>query len=167
VEIDPALARRARGKGLAACVGQAERLPVVSASLDGVISKVVIPYTDEARAMAEIARVLKPGGTARVSYHGAGYFLRYLLTERQWRRRVYGARVLVATWWYAMRGVRLRGFLGDSLYQSRRRLATHYHRAGLELLEDRDSPRFAGSPVFIYHVLRRAPGARSDTLSPP
>jgi SAM-dependent methyltransferase len=160
VEVDRWLARRAREKGLSVCVGEAERLPVASASFDGVISKVVIPYTDEARAIAEIARALKPGAAGRVSYHGAGYFLKYLLTGSQWKRRAYGARVLAATWWYALRGTRLPGFLGDSLYQSRRRLAAHYRRAGLELVEDHNSPRFLGFPVFIYHVLRRAPAGR-------
>ena len=49
----------------------------------------------------------------------------------------------------------LGGFWGDTLYQSERRLRRYYATHGLELVEARPSPGFAGAPVFIYHVLRR------------
>jgi SAM-dependent methyltransferase len=155
LESDGGLAARARSRGLAVCQGVAEALPFAGASFDGVICKVVIPYTDEARALAEIARTLRPGGIARISYHGVGYSFRYLFTDPNWKRRVYAARVIVNTSLYALTGNRLPGFWGDTLYQSERRLRTHYEAAGLELVESRPAPRFAGAPVFIYHTLRR------------
>jgi hypothetical protein len=117
---------------------------------------VVIPYTHEAKAIAEIARVLRPGGTARVSYHGLGYFLKYLLTDRRWKTRVYGLRSIANTLLYAVSAQRLPGFWGDTLYQSERRLRRYYATNGLELIEAHPSRSFAGAPVFIYHVLRRA-----------
>jgi hypothetical protein len=40
---------------------------------------VVIPYTDEQRAIAEIGRVLAPRGVAVLYLHGPRYSLRYLL----------------------------------------------------------------------------------------
>ena len=58
--------------------GFAEQLPVEDRSFDGLICKVVLPYTDERRAIAEWSRVLRPNATVRASYHGAGYYLRYL-----------------------------------------------------------------------------------------
>jgi len=155
IEVVPDLVARGRAQGLIVCRAVAEHLPFASASFDGAICKVVIPYTDEAAAVAELSRVLRPGATARVSYHGLGYKLRYLLTDRDWRRRVYGARVIVNTWFYALTGKRLPGFWGDTLYQSDRRLRRYYERAGLELIEAHPSPRFLGAPVFIYHTLRR------------
>ena len=155
LEMDPDLARQGRVSGLVVCRASAEALPFATASFDGVVCKVVVPYTDEARAVAEIARVLRPGGTARVSYHGLGYFVRYLFTERNWKRRVYGARTVANTLVYALTGRRLPGFWGDTLYQSEWRLRRYYRRAGLELVEAPSSPNFAAAPVFIYHVLRR------------
>jgi SAM-dependent methyltransferase len=155
IEYDPGLAARAAASGLPVSRAQAEHLPFASASLDGLLCKVVIPYTDEARAIAEIGRVLRPGAVARVSYHGLGYSLRYLLTERNWKRRVYGARVILNTWVYAVSGRRLPGFWGDTVYQSRTRLRRYYERSGLELLDERPPGRFAGAPVFLYHTLRR------------
>jgi SAM-dependent methyltransferase len=155
VEYDAGLATRGAANGLRVCRAQAERLPFPNASLDGLICKVVVPYTDEAHAIAEMARVLRPGAIARVSYHGLGYSLKYLLTERDWKRRVYGARVVVNTWVYALTGRRLPGFWGDTLYQSRARLRRYYDRCALDLVEERPAARFAGAPVFVYHTIRR------------
>lgn len=155
VELDSQLVAEGRRSGLAVCRAVAERLPFQSGAFDGLICKVVIPYTDEAVAIAELARVLRPGATARVSYHGLGYKLRYLLTDRDWRRRVYGGRVIANTWVYACTGKRLPGFWGDTLYQSERRLRKHYKVAGLELVKAFSSRHFLGAPVFIYHTLRR------------
>ena len=155
VEYDGRLAARAGATGLAVCRAQAEHLPFADASLDGLVCKVVVPYTDEAKAVAEIGRVLRAGAIARVSYHGLGYSLRYVLTERNWKRRVYGARVIVNTGVYRLTGRRLPGFLGDTLYQSTARLLRYYRAAGLDLIEQRQPSRFAGAPVFIYHTLRK------------
>jgi ubiquinone/menaquinone biosynthesis C-methylase UbiE len=156
VEYDGALAARAGAMGLKVCQAQAEHLPFASASLDGLLCKVVVPYTDEARAIGEMARVLRPGAVARMSYHGLGYSLSYLFTERSWKRRVYAARVIVNTWIYRLSGRRLPGFMGDSIYQSNSRLRRYYRQAGFELVEDRPATRFAGAPVFLYHTLRKA-----------
>jgi SAM-dependent methyltransferase len=155
LDVDPHFVSRGRASGLSVCRAVSERLPFASAAFDGVICKVVIPYTDEADAVKEIGRVLRPGGIARVSYHGLGYSLRYLLTDRDWKFRVYGGRAIVNTALYAVTGRRLPGFWGDTLYQSEGRLRKYYDEGGLELIERHPSPGFLGAPVFIYHVLRR------------
>jgi SAM-dependent methyltransferase len=154
VEFDHGRARAARAGGLTICRAAAEALPFASGAFDGVVCKVVIPYTDEAHAVAEIARVLRPGGVARVSLHGLGYNLRYLLTDRNWKRRVYAARVMANTLLYTLTGRRLPGFWGDTIYQSERRLRRYYQRTGLEIIAT-PAPRFVGAPVFIYHELRK------------
>jgi SAM-dependent methyltransferase len=155
IEYDSTLAREGRAAGLRVCRAAAERLPFASASFDGLICKVVIPYTDEASAVSEIARVLRTGGIAHVSYHGLGYSLRYLLTDPNWKRRVYGARTIANTLIYRASGRRLPGFWGDTIYQSSPRLLAYYRRHGLELLNTHPSGRFGGAPVFIYHTLRK------------
>jgi len=155
IEADRELVVRGRTFGLPVCRAVAEHLPFQAGVFDGVISKVVVPYTRERTAIAEIGRVLRQGGIAHVSYHGAGYYLRYLLTDRNWKRRVYAARVLVNTWLYALTGRRLRGFWGDSLYQTERRLHRYYKQAGVDVARMHPSARYLGVPVFIYHTLRR------------
>jgi SAM-dependent methyltransferase len=155
VEYDGRLAKGGRAKGLAVAQARAEQLPFRSGSMDGVICKVVVPYTDEALAVGEIARVLRPGGVARVAFHGLGYSLKYAFTSENWKRRVYGLRTILNTVVYAVSGRRLPGFIGDTVYQTRRRLQRYYDRFGLEIVEDRPTQPFMGAPVFIYQTLRR------------
>lgn len=156
IEYDEALAIRGRAAGLTVCRAAAEHLPFASGSFDGLMCKVVIPYTDEARAIAEIARVLRRGGIGHIAYHGLGYSYRYLFTETNWKRRLYGARTIVNTQVYRLTGRRLPGFWGDTVYQAPASLGHYYRRAGLELIEEHLSPRFAGAPVFIYHTVRHS-----------
>jgi len=137
--------------------GVAEQLPFDDASCDGLICKVVVPYTDERKAVAEWARVLRPGSVARVSYHGAGYYVRYVVDGPGALLRIYGLRALVNTWWYAATEQRLPGFIGDTLYQSTKRLSRYYREFGLELERAAPAPLYRRKPVFIYHELRRLP----------
>jgi SAM-dependent methyltransferase len=154
VEYDHQLAVRAQAAGLAVCRASSEQLPIGTGAVDGVICKVVILLTDEARSVAEIGRVLRPGGVAHLVFHGVGYSMRYLV-HGGWRQRVYAARTILNTWVYRRTGRRLPGFWGDTLYQSTRRLHRYYRRAGLELTYVHPSPTYAAAPVFIYHTLRK------------
>jgi SAM-dependent methyltransferase len=165
IEYDAGLAVAGRMAGLPVSRAKAEQLPIKTASLDGVICKVVLPYTDEAMAVAEIGRVLRPGGIARVAYHGLGYSLRYLFGRAYWKHRVYGMRVVANTAFYRISGRRLPGFAGDTVYQSRRRLKEYYERAGLEILEDCPAQTFLGAPVFIYQTLRRKAALASSSVA--
>ncbi len=82
IDVDPDALRL--GRGLAddqprfVC-GQAESLPFAHDSFDFVIARVALPYTDIARAVAEIARVLRPGGACWLSLHPPSVALRQLL----------------------------------------------------------------------------------------
>jgi ubiquinone/menaquinone biosynthesis C-methylase UbiE len=56
----------------------AERLPFGERRFDLVISRVALPYTDIPRAVAEIARVLRPGGRCWLLLHPPAFALREL-----------------------------------------------------------------------------------------
>ncbi len=144
-----------KNRGLTVVQARAEALPIRTGTLDGLICKVMLSYTDEARALSEFARTLKPRGTAYVAYHGIGFYVRYLVAGSGWKLRFYGLRSIVNTWFYAVLGWRLPGFLGDTLYQNRGRLRRVYRRLGLSVTEDMRSPSFLGLPVFIYQKLER------------
>ena len=143
-------------RGLRVLQARGEGLPVRAESLDGLICKVVLPYTDEARIVAEVGRVLKRGAQGRLCCQGVGYSLWYVVCGSSWRQRVYGLRTLVNTWLYALLGCRLPGFLGDTLYQSRRRLTRYYARHGLRLESEVSGGAFLGLPVFLYHSVRKS-----------
>jgi hypothetical protein len=86
-----------------------------------------------------------------------------MLAESNWKRRVYALRVIGNTALYALTGCRLPGFVGETIYQSRRRLTREYGRAGLAVIEDRPAAQFLGSPVFIYHTLSKTPDSGRET----
>jgi SAM-dependent methyltransferase len=148
-------ARACRASGHRVIIARAESLPFRSDTCHGVLCKVVLPYTDERRAIEEIARVLTKGGVAVLYLHGLGYSLRYLLKPDIWKRSVYAARTIVNTLVYRLTGKRLPGFLGDTIYQSDRRLRRYYRSAGLTFESAIRSRRFLGQPVFIGHVVRK------------
>jgi SAM-dependent methyltransferase len=54
----------------------AERLPFTHAAFDVVLCRVAIPYTDNRAALAEIARVLRPGGILLLKIHHLRYYTR-------------------------------------------------------------------------------------------
>ena len=155
VEVDSEAARACRRIGHTVVVGGAESLPFRSNSFPGVLCKVVIPYTDEHLAIAEIGRILAPGGVALLYLHGLGYSLRYLLRPEMWKRSVYAAKTILNTAAYRLAGRRLPGLLGDTLFQSERRPRRYYLSAGLRLEATIPTRRFVGRPVFIGYVVRK------------
>jgi SAM-dependent methyltransferase len=148
--------RSCRSRSLSFVQGTGESLPFLPESFDGVICKVVLPYVKERTTITEIGRVLRPGGVAYLVSHGAGYYLRYLLQLPHFALRLYGARSLLNTWLWVATDRLLPGFLGDTLFQSRRRLLECYRAAGLKLERDSPSPKYLGFSVFLYDRVRRA-----------
>jgi ubiquinone/menaquinone biosynthesis C-methylase UbiE len=57
---------------------RAESLPLATSSLDRVVSAVTMPYTNIPRALAEIKRVLIPGGSLFMSVHNLRFTFREL-----------------------------------------------------------------------------------------
>jgi ubiquinone/menaquinone biosynthesis C-methylase UbiE len=149
-----------RGRGMNVIHAAAEFMPIKDAQFDGLLCKVVLPYTKEELTIPEFSRLLKPGGKAYIEGHGIGYYLRYLLLDSSWKRRVYAIRTIINTWLWILTGARLPWFLGDTTYQSHNRLKRHYEQCELQFIKDTPSRHFIGFPVFLYHVLQKP--LRSD-----
>jgi demethylmenaquinone methyltransferase/2-methoxy-6-polyprenyl-1,4-benzoquinol methylase len=67
VDLAPGMLRRARARGLAAVRGDATRLPLVDDAVDAVIVVDALHHMpDHATVLAEVARVLRPGGVVVV-----------------------------------------------------------------------------------------------------
>ncbi|MBC7844027.1 MAG: methyltransferase domain-containing protein [Gemmatimonadaceae bacterium] len=159
VEIDPTLVDAGRRHGLEVDLGSAEALPMPDASVDVVMCSVVVPYTDQRRAVAEWARVLRPGGRVHVTYHGVGYGLHYLLAPPEgWRSCVYGARMLLNTVLYELSGTRLPGWIGDTLCQRDSEMRRAYSRSGFAVTDCVVPDRTLGVPRILFHALRRGGG---------
>ena len=79
--------------------GTAEDLPFPSDYFDVVICRLALPYTDNARAFAEVSRVLRPGGKYFLKISGVRWYLLELkqaLKERKMLSLIHAGRVLVA-----------------------------------------------------------------------
>lgn len=148
VEPDAAFAKQSNERGIPVIRAYAEHLPFASHTFDGIICKVVISLTLEDQAISEISRVVKRDGKVYLAFEGSGYYLRYLLLG-SWKNRLYGLRTLINTWWWAITNRRLPGFIGDTIYQSHRRLRHYFKSNGLQIVSERQK-YFLGFPVFIY-----------------
>lgn len=161
VEIDDATVAACRDLGLDVVIGAAESLPFDDASFDVVVASVVLPYTDETRAVAEIARVLKPNGIASVTGHGFGYPLS-MMKRRGSGGTIYAARMLVNTVCYRTSRRRLPGFWGDtichSFAQMRRDFATH----GMGVERRLAIGQCFGLPRFV--VMQARKGTRGNRI---
>jgi ubiquinone/menaquinone biosynthesis C-methylase UbiE len=121
----------------------AERLPFSGASFDLVICRLALPYTDNAQALREMARVLRPGGALLLKFHHARYYalkLREALASGLLKSAIHACRVLVAGTLYHITGLQPRGRLtGRETFQSMWLLRRELRRDGLEIrrvLED-------------------------------
>lgn len=148
VEPDVASARQAHDRGFPVIRAYAEHLPFPTDTFDGLICKGVLAFTLEDQAMAEINRVVKQNSKCYLAFNGSGYYLRYLLLG-SWKDRIYGLRALVNTWWWVITHRRLPGFIGDTVYQSERRLRRYFRTNGMRVVSQRQKS-FLGFPVFIY-----------------
>ncbi|MGH2603573.1 MAG: class I SAM-dependent methyltransferase [Dehalococcoidia bacterium] len=115
----------------------AEHLPFDTASVDLVVCRLALPYTDNARALAEVARVLRPGGALLLKFHHARYYvlkLREAFAARSLRSAIHACRVLVAGSLYHLTGSQPRNrFTGDETFQSIWLLRRELRRRGLEI----------------------------------
>ncbi|CAN5715315.1 hypothetical protein BH18ACI5_BH18ACI5_01470 [soil metagenome] len=77
----------------------AEQLPFTDAAFDVVLCRVAIPYTDNRAAIAEIARVLRPGGILLLKIHHLRYYTRKFadgIRQRSPLFSMHAVRVLVS-----------------------------------------------------------------------
>ncbi len=155
LDVDARALAECRRASLPVVLAMAEHMPLRAQAFDGLVCNVAIPYTDESRVIREIGRILKNGARGYLCYHGAGYFLRYIVAGPNWRMRFYGVRSMLNTWYYVLTGRRLSGFWGDTLYQTHGRLMRYYRRDELKLLQARRGRKFLGFPVFIYHAIEK------------
>lgn len=154
-EIDSTLVDACQGHGFDVRQGKAESLPFEDETFDRIVCSVVIPYTEEKKAIAEWARTLKPGGRAYATYHGIGYGMDYMLRGSRLKTRAYGIRMLANTGYFWATGRRLPGAMGDTTCQSTQRLRSYYRDLGLVLECEYIASTFLSFPRFICHQVSK------------
>ena len=101
----------------------AEDLPFAANTFDLVICRLALPYTDNRRALQEVARVLRPGGAFLLKIHHPRYYLRKLrnaLSSADLLSTLHSARVLGTGVFYLITGSQPRNRLtaGGETFQT-------------------------------------------------
>ena len=117
--------------------GTAEVLPFPSNSFDVVVCRLVLPYTDNARALKEFARVLRPGGALLLKIHHARFYVHEFgraLRSGQFLHSIYIGRVLAAGTVYHLTGKQPRGkYPSAEAFQTEWLLRREVKNAGLAI----------------------------------
>jgi SAM-dependent methyltransferase len=132
----------------------AEFLPFQSENFEVVVCRLALPYMDNARALGEIARVLRPNGRLLLRVHYPRYYVRKFcvgLRSFDVLSMIHSLRVLLAGMIYSVVGKQPRGrFPSSETFQILTRLKRELSKYGL-LIDSQfaDSDRVAPSFVII------------------
>jgi SAM-dependent methyltransferase len=103
--------------------GEAEALPFRNSCFDVVICRLALPYMENDRALAEMARVIRSGGILLLKIHHAAYYLNKMkegLLSRDALSIIHSARVLLAGSIYFTTSVQPRThFTGGETFQTK------------------------------------------------
>jgi SAM-dependent methyltransferase len=138
---------------------RAESLPFASDSFDVVNCSLALPYMRNARAIGEVARVLRPGGVFLLKIHHARFYLRELwrgVTTGDLPSVVHGARVLVAGTLYHLVRRQPRVWPLNESYQTRWLLRRELTKHGM-VIEREQARTNPLAPAFV--IRKEQPGA--------
>lgn len=135
-----------------------ESLPLPSAYFDLVVSRVALPYMKQRAALAEMSRVLAPGGTLWLAVHPAAQVLREMrerLRERRWLAALHRLYVLANGALFHCTGREVRSPAkagGFGSFQTPERIRLELERLGLGEI------RIERRGFFVVTAKRTAPG---------
>ena len=127
-------------------------LPFADASFDVVLCQIAIPYMNNRQTIAEVARVLRPGGVFLLKIHAPAFYFG-MLPERfktlNPKQIAYPLICLAGSVWHSLTGKQLeKGFWrGKEIFQTRRFLKREFSKNNLRIereLEDtnKQTPSF-------------------------
>ena len=116
-----------------------ESLPFAAESFDVVLCRVALPYMDNRRTIAEIGRVLRPGGVFLLKTHAPAFYLGMI--RQRWKsfspkQIAYPLICLAGGTWHLLTGKQLRdGFWkGKEVYQTRGFLEREFEKNNLRII---------------------------------
>lgn len=129
-----------------------EQLPFAEETFDVVLCRVALPYMNNVRAIAEVARVLKPNGVYLLKTHAPPFYfsmIRQRISSLDPRLLAYPVICLAASVWHMITGRQLeRGFWrGKETFQTSSFLKREFERNGLRIAgyaadNNRQTPSF-------------------------
>jgi len=143
----------------------AERMPFGDGSFDLIICRLALPYMDNAAALEEMSRVLRPGGVLLLKIHHARYYTRQFrqaISGLRWKSAINAVLILANGAWYHVSGTQPRGWLvGGETFQTMWMLKRELARRGMELERSLPDSNPASPSLFVRKRLQAA--AASDS----
>jgi len=139
-------------------LAQAEALPLRAEYFDVIICALVLPYTDNALALGEMARVLRSDGLLFLKVQHARYYHRKFwraLATLKFSSVLHAGRALVAGSIYAVTGRQPKSHLLSECFQTRWLLRRELAKHGLAI--EREQP--GSNPYAPSYVIARRHGA--------
>lgn len=149
VGIDPRRSGLCAGRALfgvrspSLIVAVAEALPFRTARFDVGLCRLALPYMDVRAALAEMARVLAPGGALVLQVHHLRYYVRRALRARRPAELIHALRVIGRGAWFELTGLQPRGEVFQLLGSLSRLLGT----VGFSVVQIEESDR--GAPIVV------------------
>jgi SAM-dependent methyltransferase len=117
---------------------EGENLPFADDSLDVVLCRVALPYMNNRKAIAEIARVLKPGGVLLLKTHAPAFYFWMIAARLKTlnpKQLAYPLICLAASFWHLLTGRQLqKGFWqGKEIFQTRAFLEKEFAKNKLKI----------------------------------
>jgi SAM-dependent methyltransferase len=152
-------AERLPGVRVSFATAVAEHLPFADGSFDVVLCRLAIPYTDNAKALAEMSRVLRAGGLLLLKVHHLRYYLKKLVDGVRRASPLYAlhaVRVLVSgTLYHATGRQPTGGLLLRESFQTAWLLDHELARVGLAIERElMDSTPYAPSYLVVKSTPR-------------
>ncbi len=129
----------------------AESLPFASESFDLIHCGLALPYMRNTQAIAEMARVLRPGGIFLLRIHHARYYFQRLwqgLSSGQLLPVIHGGRVLTAGTLYHLTRRQPRSKILNETYQTRWLLKRELNKHGLAIEREQTNTNQI-TPAFV------------------
>ncbi len=134
-------------KSISWICASAEAIPLQGATVDHTVCRAVLPYVVVSRVVAEIARILRPGGTVVFLLHSWTFYLRWLsLYPPNWKRSLSGLLHFFLGIWFNLTGRQIRIRLGGNLlgqtFQTEFRMRKLFKKYGIKLYKAVHGPEF-------------------------
>lgn len=153
-KVAPKLARQTNSSDkLGFCRSQGEELPFKDESFDVVLCRVALPYMDNKKAIAEIARVLSPNGAFLLKTHALPFYFGMLRERAKTlspKQLAYPIICLVAGAWHSFTGTQLKNGIwsGKEIFQTKNFLTKELAKHGM-IIESKLPDTNRKTPSFL------------------
>jgi len=145
--------KRGFGERVSFLCGSGNEIPFADASFDVIICRGALMFMDNQKALAEMSRVLRPGGVFLLRVLAPLYYwgkIKEGIRIRHYKSSIHALRVLAAGEWYLLTGRQSFSSLtaGGEIFRTSKSLSRDLERVGLKIVREMPDTEASG-PSFL------------------